>query len=457
MKDIPPITPDRDKILNLSKVLLGAFLLVAISLVFWGVFRAEALIVRDDNPRRLEAELRVQRGSIVDLNGVELARNEGPADRQQRRYPLPAGGHLVGYYSILHGTSGAEAGFDSILRGETDNILSDWWRRTMHLPQVGRDVRLALDSTIQETAMEVLGNHKGGALLLEIPRNGSESALVKAMVSLPLFDANELDGSFEELATADDAPLLNRVTQGQYQPGLLLQPFILASAIDQGILRLGDQVEDPERTVRVNGSELGCASLPPDPATWADALYFRCHAPMVDLADRAGASGLDLAFANFGFDRDPILEIDTETTPDQPLEDPLRAGIGQENLSITPLQIGLAMAALAGDGSLPKAQIGAAIRDEASQWQPWAPADQPLNKATNTATARAVRNALPRTNGVFEFSPPVLSGPEGLTNAWYVGIFPGEETNYVAVIVLENSASEKDALTAGRALLETVR
>jgi peptidoglycan glycosyltransferase len=457
MKEIPPITPDRDKILNLSKVLIAGFLLVAVSLVFWGVFRAEALIARDDNPRGLEAELRVQRGSIVDLNGVELARNEGPADRQQRRYLLPAGGHIVGYYSILHGTSGVEAGFDSILRGETDNILYDWLQRTMHLPQVGRDVGLALDSTIQETAVEVLGDHTGGALLLEIPRDGSASALVKAMVSLPLFDANELDVNFEELGTADDAPLLNRITQGQYQPGLLLQPFILASSIDQGILRLNDQVDDPEQPIRVNGSELGCASAPPDPATWADTLYFRCHAPMMDLADRAGASGLGLAFANFGLDRDPLLEIDTETTPDQPLEDPLRAGIGQENLSITPLQIGLAMAALAGDGSLPRAQIGAAVRDEAGQWLPYAAGEQPPTPATNAATARAVRNALPQTNGLFEFSPVVLSGPQGMTNAWYVGIYPGEDANYVAVIVLENSASEKDALTAGRALLETVR
>jgi hypothetical protein len=44
-----------------------------------------------------------------------------------------------------------------------------------------------------------------------------------------------------------------------------------------------------------------------------------------------------------------------------------------------------------------------------------------------------------------------------MTNAWYLGILPGEEANYVAVIVLENSASEEDALAAGRALLGTVQ
>jgi hypothetical protein len=177
---------------------------------------------------------------------------------------------------------------------------------------------------------------------------------------------------------------------------------------------------------------------------------------MVDLADRAGTSGLDVAFANFGLDRDPSLEIDTGTTPDQPLQDPLRAGIGQENLSITPLKIGLAMAALAGSGSLPQAQIGAAVRDEEGAWQPWTPGEEPPSEAVSVAAARAVRNALGKENGIYEFSPVVLSGPEGLRNAWYVGIWPGDQSDYVAVVVLENNASEGEALAAGRALLETV-
>ena len=202
MKEIPPITPDRDTILNLLKVLLGAFLLVGISLVFWGIFRAEVLLARDDNPRGLEAELRLQRGSILDQSGQELARNEGPANEQQRRYPQPAAGHVVGYYSILHGTSGAEAGFDAVLRGEADDLWSDWFRRTIHQPQVGRDVQLALDFAIQESAVAALGDNRGGALLLEIPRDGQQRAQVKAMVSLPGFDANQLDQTFEDLGTA---------------------------------------------------------------------------------------------------------------------------------------------------------------------------------------------------------------------------------------------------------------
>ena len=457
MNEFPPITPDRTKVMNLSKVLLGAFMVVSIALAFWGIVRADALLARDDNPRGLEAERRLRRGSIVDQFGLELARNEGPADAQQRRYPLPAGGHVVGYYSLRYGTSGAEAGFDAFLRGETDDFWTNWMRQKIHLPQEGRDVQLALDYTIQETAVAALGDYYGGALLLEIPRDGKHNAYVRAMASLPGFDANRLDETFEELGAAEDAPLLNRVAQGQYQPGMLLQPLILASSIDQGLLSLNETVKDPNRPVRVNGSELRCIAQPPDPATWSDILAYRCPAPMVDLANFNGTGSLDAAFTAFGLYRDPVLEINTETTPDQPIEEPLLAGIGQENLSVTPLQIGLAMAGLAGDGTLPQAQIGAAIRDESGAWQPWS-IDEGLNtQAVGVATARAVRNSLPQENGVYEFSPIVLSGPQGMQNAWYVGLLPSDQADYVAVVVLENSGSEENALAAGRALLGMVQ
>lgn len=456
MRDIPPITPERNTILNLSKVLLGAFLLVGASLVFWGAIRANALLARDDNPRGFLAEQRIQRGSIVDSQENVLAVNEGAVDNQQRNYPLPFGGHTVGYYSLLHGTSGAEAAFDFDLRGESGDFWSDRYRQTLHLPQIGRDVQLALDYSLQETAVQALGHNSGSALLLKLPHDDNNRALISALVSLPGYDANQLDDTFEELGAAVDAPLLNRATQGQYQPGLLLQPFILASSIDQGIIRLNDIVEDPDRPVRVNGSVLRCAIRPPQPATWSDVLTHRCPAPMQDLADRIGSAGLDVAIADFGLDRDPVLEIDTATTADQPLENPLLAGIGQENLSVTPLQIGLATASLAGNGNLPQAQIGVAVRDEEGEWQPWL-LDEPISRAADASTARTIRRALQEDNGIYEFSPVVLSGPDGSTNAWYVGMSSGEDADYVVVVVLENNASEAEALSAGRELLETVQ
>ena len=452
----PSITPDRDKLLTLSKVLIGLFLLVGIALVYWSVLRAGALLARDDNPRRLEAAFRVQRGALLDAEGQILAQNEGPPERQRRSYPLPAGGHAVGFYSILHGTAGAEASFNSELSGAPDSALSEWWRTLQKVPQTGRDVQLALRYDLQETAVKMLDGERGAALLLELPRDGRDLAWVRALASAPGFDANTLDESFEELAAAQDAPLLDRVTQGQYQPGLLLQPFILAAAVNSGEIRLSDVVESANEPVTINGSELRCIAEPPQPATWADVLAYRCPAPMLGLADRLGAGGLDVAFSSFGLNRAPQFELDTAAVASAGVDDPLLAGIGQEDLALTPLQLGLAMGALAGDGRLPQPQLGAAIRDKSGEWQPLRLASE-AGEAVTPATARAVRSILPQVDGVSEFRAVVLSGPAGSRNAWYSGIWHGEDADYVAIAVLENNPEQAEAEQVGRRLLALAR
>jgi peptidoglycan glycosyltransferase len=447
-----PDTPDRDKIRTLSKILLVAFMLVAVALLFWGVVRASSILSRNDNPRLVEAELRIQRGAIVDRNETILAQNIGPLELQQRFYPFPEIGPAVGYYSLTHGTAGAEDGFDSILRGESENPSHGLWQQILHLPQIGNDVQLALDADLQEKSRSLLENRDGAVLLLEMPRDGSDRAWIRVLSSYPGYDPNLLDEQFDELGANERAPLLNRVTQGQYQPGLLLQPLILASALEQGLIQINDLIKDPQHPVAVNGIFTECASQPPDLATWADVLFHRCPAPMQDLADKLGIGGLDAAFASFGLDRDPVLEIDTTTTPDDPLADPLLAGIGQDNLSITPLKIGLAMAALAGQGTKPQPQLAMTLMEKEGGWQELT-LETEITQAVSLDAARAIRQSLPQQDGVRGFSPLVISGPDGSTNAWYVGMSAAETADYVVVVVLEGSNEELTAQKIGRGVI----
>ncbi|NCF69773.1 MAG: hypothetical protein GWP61_27825 [Chloroflexi bacterium] len=448
-------TPDRDKIRTLSKLLLSAFLLVAVALIFWGVLRAASILARDDNPRLAEAELRIQRGSIVDRNAKVLAENRGTPERQVRSYPSANVGPAVGYYSFIHGTAGAEGGFDALLRGEPTAFWPAYVEQTLHLSQAGHDVQLALDVDLQETAVSLLGDQQGAVLLLEMPQDGSDRAWIRVMASHPGYDPNLLDEQFDELGADERAPLLNRVAQGQYQPGLLLQPLILAKSVEQGLIQLDDPVVDADRAVSVNGTVTRCASQPREQATWADVLRHRCPGPMQTLADQLGVGGLDEAFAAFGLDRDPLLEIDATTAPDDPLGDPLQAGIGQDNLSITPLKIGLAMASLAGNGRQPQPQVAEAVQDEEGNWQAWS-LESDIGRATTAGAARAIRRALPQADGIYEFSPLVISGPGGSTNAWYVGIGKGETADYVVVVVLEGSDQEALAQDVGRGTISLV-
>ncbi|MCS6773828.1 MAG: FtsW/RodA/SpoVE family cell cycle protein [Anaerolineae bacterium] len=196
---------------------------------YWSVIQRDLLIARTDNPRRVEAELAVFRGAIYDRSGALLAYSTcagalqpltpcsatpplKPA-RYERRYPAVAAAPVVGYYSQRYGVGGIEAYADEHLRGTRSplDVL-------LHRPQIGLPLTTTLDLARQRFLAQVLEGQLGAAVVLDW-RTGA----VLALVSAPVFDPNTLDDTWELLRDDTRAPLLNRATQGLYQPGALLQ------------------------------------------------------------------------------------------------------------------------------------------------------------------------------------------------------------------------------------------
>ncbi len=450
-----PIDIRNSRLLALTAVLIGSFFIVALALIYWGIIRAPTILARDDNPRQIEAERRIQRGQILDHNGVIFAQSSGPPDNLSRTYPVPEGGHAVGYYSYQYGASGIEEGFDVALRGTSSDPWEDFWRQQRHLPQIGADVMLTLDANLQVSAAEQLNGRSGVILVLQKPHcDANETSCttsIRVMVSQPGYDANTIDTQFETLSTHEDAPLLNRATQGQYQPGLLLQPLILATAVDQNLIRLNDPVSDPDRPILVGETLIHCSTPPPTDATWLDVLHHQCPAPMQAVADQLGAGGLDTIFNNFGLQTDPPLSIRTETIPDQPLNNPIMAGIGQDNLAVTPLQIGLALSALAGNGRIYPPQLVndqlATIADQLSMG----------DVLINSNQQQRLLAALDAFEGIREHNVQVLSGPGGTVDSWYVGFIEGETADTIIIAVLEENQNLADVVEIGRAMGTAVK
>jgi peptidoglycan glycosyltransferase len=445
------------KIQQLHKAILLGFLAVTLALIFWSVVRAPAILAREDNPRLVEAELRLQRGRILDRRDtvlaetVSLAETDQPPDRLARVYPIPEIGPAVGYYSFRHGTAGVEESFDAVLRGDVDDWRTELVGRLLHRPQIGQAIRLTLDAQWQITADGLLGNQSGAVILLSLPE-----AEIRALVSHPSYNPNQLDEHFDELASEQRAPLLNRVTQGQYQPGRLLQPLILAAALERQLIELEDIVADPNRPVVVEENVVRCAGALPDLATWVDVLHHRCPAPMMDLAERLGSSGLNEIFTQFGLTAPPDLPLNTETPASETINDPLLASIGQENLTITPLQLSLAWAALATDGHIPTPRLVTAVEDETGNWQPAIGLQTEPRVAVSAQTAAAIRQVLPEHENILEHNVLVLSGPENSTNSWYMGMAPATLPRYLVVVVVEESDDILAAQRVGRAVLAAV-
>lgn len=438
----------RRRIRRLFNAGLVAYVCVALGCVYWAVVRAPQILARDDNPRLVEAELRIARGPILDRQDRALARSEPTNGRYQRVYDAAATGSAVGYYNLRYGQSGVEAAFDAVLRGEPESSWERQWRSWLQVPQVGRAVRLTIDGAWQTAATTAMTGHEGAALLLSLP-----DGAIRALASYPTYDPNRLDDTFETLVEDPDAPLLNRPTQGQYQPGLALQPFIVASAVDRGWIALSDPV-DVETPRAIDDLQLACREPVADDVTWTDTLVAGCPAPLTTLATRFGGSGLRDLWRAWGFDSAPSLPIVTNAQPLPPIGDIRRAALGQENLTVTPLQVAVAWAALAAEQPLAAPQLVAALQDAGGAWQSVSPSSGVGSPVVSSTASRALRAALTTDARRIEHQALVLSGPGGRTDSWYVGMAPAVQPRFLVVIVLEREADVAVAAAVGRAVLD---
>jgi peptidoglycan glycosyltransferase len=172
---------------------------------------------------------------------------------------------------------------------------------------------------------------------------------------------------------------------------------------------------------------------------------------MQDLADRLGLGGLDDIFLRFGLSAPLELPLNTETAVLTPLADPLQAGIGQDNLTVSPLQVALALAALGNDGRLPTPRLVTAVQDIDGVMQPQ-PASPSAGDAVTSRAAREIRQLL-NADGTPSFAISALSGPNS-RDGWYLALTPADEPHYAIVVVVENS-QDLDAVMAIGLGLET--
>ena len=425
-------------------LILFLFLLTAVWLGYWGVARAPELLAREDNPRRVEAERRVQRGQVLDRHGALLAWSEVDADGYvERCYAGDWLAHIVGYYSLRHGVGGVEAAFDERLRGETGRTAWEFWLvwldRLLHRPQIGRDVQLTLDVALQRAASQALGEQTGAVVLLDV-----QTGEVLALVSHPTFDPNQLDEDWDTLREAPGRPLFNRATQGLYPPGATFNLLVMAAALEEGLTAPGEVFLDKYGRADVGGATVRCANHPGLVALdLLHAAAYGCNVAFAQLSLRLGEGRLVDYAKRFGIDRAPELETPTEagqlaeTLPLSP-ETLALTGFGQGEVLVSPLQMALLVATVANDGRMPtptlllnqtetaRAIVGTETAQLVRQAMTLAVAEGPAGQAAVPGLTVAGKT------GTAE------GGGEGVPHAWFVGFVPAgpEETPRFAVAVV---------------------
>jgi peptidoglycan glycosyltransferase len=428
-------------------LMLALFFLVALWLGYWGIARAPELLAREDNPRHVEAERRVQRGWVLDRHGTPLAWSEVDADGYvERCYAGDWLAHVVGYYSLRHGVGGIEATFDEQLRGEAGRRAWEIWRDDLlHRLQIGEDIQLTLDTGLQRAASEALGEQMGAVVLLDVQTGG-----VLALVSHPTFDPNRLDEEWDALREAPGQPLFNRATQGLYPPGAIFNLVVMAAALEEGLTAPDEVFHDKYGRTEVSGATVRCANHPGLVALdLFHAAAYGCNAAFAQLSLRLGSDRLADYTKQFGVDHTPELEIPTEAgqlarvLPLSP-ETLALTGSGQGDMLVSPLQMALVVATVANDGQMPRPTL---LLNQTESVQP----------VVSPETARLVRQAmtLAVTEGPADQAalPGITvagkvgtaeAGDKRVPHAWFVGFAPAgpsEMPGFSIAVVVEHGGS----------------
>lgn len=465
----------RRSLQQLTLLLLLGFAVVGMLLGYWGVVRAPALASREDNPRTILAERRIQRGRILDRQGQVLAETVGSPGAFIRRYPYPQAAPVTGYYSLRHGTLAIEASYDATLRGASDDFWRMQWEAWLQRPLQGHDVRLTLDLELQRAADAALGERRGAVVLLSLP-----DGAIRALASHPTYDPNRLDETFEALRADPDAPLLNRATQGLYQPGAALETVILAAALEQGVIALDDPASQATQPLALQGGRLTCLHSPGDTSPPAPplqgegssylAVYINaCPTPFAELGPRLGAETLRQTWSRFGLDQAPNLPIPTAAgVSGQPpaSQQALRlAAAGQGELIVTPLHMALVAATIAEEGYQPQPYLVEAVQVESAEGSTWQPvASQSARPVLPPSVAQALAGAMRQavTDGAAQAArvPGVavvghagiaLAGPDRY-HAWFIGFAPANAPRYALAVLIEDSAAADAAQVGGEVL-----
>ncbi|MEP7354044.1 MAG: penicillin-binding protein 2 [Acidobacteriota bacterium] len=223
----------------------------------------------------------------------------------------------------------------------------------------GQSLQLTLDLDVQAAAEYALDGRRGAVIAID-PRSGE----VLAMVSRPTFDPNVFAGGLSNAVWAEmlnnpDKPLLNKSIQGTYPPGSTFKPLVAMAGLETGTIT-------PHTATLCSGG-----------STFYDQ-YFRCNAThgTVDV-HRGIVQSCDVFFYTLGnkLGIDKIAEyaqlagVGNKTGIDLPGEaqglmpttkwkmhtmrdrsypgEAINASIGQGAVSITPLQLAVAIGGLA--------------------------------------------------------------------------------------------------------------
>lgn len=464
---------------TLSLFALLLFLLLLVNVTYVQYVRAGDLNADARNRRVIDAAFSRDRGPIL-VGNVPVAESVPSDDRfeHQRVYPQPYRyAAVTGFFSFFTQT-GIEASQNAVLSGDDPRLFVT---RLLDLvnnssPQGGR-VRLTLDADAQVAAFDglsALGEDVQGSVVALEPDTGK----VLAMVSLPTFDPNKLAthdleaevDNYEQLEDDPAQPLLNRAIQTRLPPGSTFKIVTAAAALENDLVDDADSqvpggpsYQLPQSTAVIDNGGRDCGT---DTITLTQALANSCNTTFLQLADQLGLEKMLEQSELFGFNSEYLDDLagQVESVYPDEMNRPQVAlsGIGQYDVSATPLQMAMVVGGVANGGTVMKPYL---VEEVLSPDLDVIDRPEPteLSRAVSPSTASELTKALVTTVASGTATPAQIPGVQvaGKTGtaencdgcrpyAWFVSFAPADDPEVAVAVMIQGSDVPADDIAGGR-------
>ena len=388
-------------------------------------------------------------------------------DVYERYASHPTAVHLLGYVDAQgKGVSGLEKAYEQELRMAGEDVFlrcavdiqqkmldSDEVEQNGSSEPVKAGLVLTLDREIQQLC-EVIGRQmldKGAIVVMD-----TESGQLKASVSLPVFDPNDLSAALND----EDKPFFNRAFAA-YNVGSSFKLAVAAAALEQGI--------SPNFSVNcVGGVEIGgrmvyCHHRAGHGDTDMErALEQSCNPYFIALGRDLGDESILTMAEHMGFGQGSDFAEGVSASAGNlpksaasPLE-LANLSFGQGELLATPLQIAAMVSSIANGGYRVEPQLLLGWTEDGTIPQV---AEQAEERIFSQKTAEQLQhymievveegsgtNAEPSIGGAGGKTASAQTGRvnkngEEIVHAWFVGFYPAEEPRYSIVVLAEGMES----------------
>ncbi len=404
------------------------------------------------------------------------------------------------------GKSGCEAAFEEYLHGQDgikvvvedqDGRIVREYMKTEAV--AGQDVYLTIDINLQIAAEKALAENvryiqstynredcKAGALVAMDPNSGG----VLAIASYPTYDLATYNRDYNELASNDALPLLNRALNGLYAPGSTFKPGMVIAGLTEGVITSSTKLECAGTYTYYQSYQPDCwihnSSGAVKQHGWinaAEALRVSCNCYFYDLGRQLGITNMNLYCRLMGLGESTGIELGEQkgslAGPDHRADlhgldwqptDTIAAAIGQSDNAFTPLQLGIYTSTLVNGGTRYAAHLLLKVRDFSTRadtvvTSPRTVNTLPLSVSDRLTVIEGMEQMVATSSDVSRYMrgvPVTVAGKTGTAqtgaksteNGLFVCCAPSRAPEIVVVSVIERAGGGSYSAMSAGAVLE---